>query len=462
MDLTGNYLDIIDDKKIPKHVIVVAIDACRYEYLNQFSLPNLEALIANGVSFANAIAGSCVAETAPGFTSISTGTYMKDHGIIASDSWYDRKSGKLYYFYDDETGKLHLDVPTLGEMIKRKNPSTKVASISAKDRNAFLLGGPAADVVAFSYREKMHQRGDFSGKGVHEDAYGWTERPGKELPSYLEDVTVPRKVNWKGPGFHHADENAGNTPFIDEFIMEGALRILKNEKPDLFYIGLVSPNIVGHIYQTESNEIENAMTVVDQLIGKLVDGVKALGWFDETLFVITADHGMGDKPRAIDILGELKRLGRQDLVDNIAYRYVVPAVGGLFLHDASPSVVDDTRRTLKSINHIREAWFKDDPDAPWYIKRGAHERAPDMLVIPEFEYQIVAEGRTEPVYPAYHGAPYYADFSIVMIFSGCGVKQLGTTGSHNIPLHAYLTNEMVKQLPDQTDIVPTIKRILEL
>ena len=462
MDLSRGYLDIIDEGQTPKHVIVVAIDACRYEYLKQFSLPNMEFLISRGASFANAIAGNCVAETAPGFASISTGKYMKDHGISSSDSWYDRESGNLLYFYDEKTGDLHLDVPTFGEMVKLQDPSAKVASISAKDRNSFLLGGPTADVVAFSYREKMSQRGDFSGKGVREDSFGWTERPGRDLPPYLADITVPRLVDWEGPGFKHPKESSANTPFVDTFIMEGALEILKNEKPEIFFIGLVSPNIVGHIYLTESKEIQHSMEVVDGLIGKLIACVKDMGWLEDTLFVITADHGMADKPFSIDLMAELKRRGRMDLVENIAYRYVVPAVGGLYLHDLNPSLVDDMLKVLREIHHVKEAWYKNDPHAPWYIRRGAHKRAPDIIVVPEYEYQIAAEGRTEPVYPAYHGAPYYADFSIVMIFSGCGVKRLGTIGENNIPRDAYLTDEMVRELPDQTHIVPTVKKMLKM
>ncbi len=65
-------LDIIDAEKTPKHVIIIAIDAFRHEYLKQFSLPNIEFLISNGVSFSNAIASNCVAETAHCFASIST------------------------------------------------------------------------------------------------------------------------------------------------------------------------------------------------------------------------------------------------------------------------------------------------------------------------------------------------------------------------------------------------------
>ena len=455
-------LDIIDAEKTPKHVIIIAIDAFRYEYLKQFSLPNIELLISNGVSFSNAIASNCVAETAPGFASISTGKYMKDHGISSSDSWYDRKSKKLLYFYDEETGKLRLDAPTLGDMIKQKNPTAKVASISAKDRNSFLLGGASADVVAFSYREKMSQRSDFSGKGVRSDSFGWTERPGKELPAYLSDLSVPRVVDWKGPGFQHLNENSANTPFVDEFIMEGALGILEHEKPDILFVGLLSANIVGHIYLTESNEIKNCLETTDRQIGKMISRVKEMGWFDDTLFVITADHGMADKPYAIDLMGELRQNAPKTVFENIAYRYVVPAVAGLYLHDVKPALMEKTLAAIRSIEHIKEAWYKNDPAAPWYIQRGAHERSPDIIVVPDFEYQIAVEGRTEPVYPAYHGAPYYADFSIVMIFSGSGVKRLGTIGEHNIPRDAYLTDEMVAELPDQTHIVPTIKRMLRI
>jgi predicted AlkP superfamily pyrophosphatase or phosphodiesterase len=462
MTFPREYLDIVDESQVPKHIIIIPIDACRYEYLKQFSFPNIEFLISNGVSFANAIAANCVAETAPGFASISTGKYMKDHGISSSDSWYDRESKKLFYFYDEETGELRLDSPTLVDIVKQKKPSVKVASISAKDRNSFLLGGNSADIVVFSYREKMSQRSDFSGKGVRSDAFGWTERPGKELPSYLADLTIPRVVDWEGPGFHHPNENSANTPFMDKFIMEGALKILEHEKPDILFVSLLSANIVGHIYLTESNEIKNTMEITDKQIGKMISRVKEMGWFDDTLFVITADHGMADKPYSIDLMGELKRKAPKRLVENIAYRYMVPTVGGLYLHDVKPDLIDETIKALTAIDHVKEAWYKNDPKAPWYIQRGAHKRSPDIIVVPEFEYQIAAEGSVEPVYPAYHGAPYYADFSILMVFSGCGVKKMGTIGEHNIPREAYLTDEMVRDLPDQTQIVPTIMRILKI
>ncbi|UCD72044.1 MAG: alkaline phosphatase family protein, partial [Syntrophobacterales bacterium] len=140
MALPEEHLDIIDASRIPKHIVVVAVDAFKYEYLKRYSLPNIDSLITNGVSFANAIASNVVAETAPGFASISTGKYMKDHGICASDCWYEREAQKVSYFYDEVSGTLYLEAPTIGDMLKLQDPSAKVASISAKDRNALLLG----------------------------------------------------------------------------------------------------------------------------------------------------------------------------------------------------------------------------------------------------------------------------------------------------------------------------------
>jgi predicted AlkP superfamily pyrophosphatase or phosphodiesterase len=269
-------------------------------------------------------------------------------------------------------------------------------------------------------------------------------------------------MDWDGPGFHHSKENAANTPFMDEFIMDGALKILENERPKLLFVGLVSPNIVAHAFTTESIELGVSAAVVDRLLGMVLFRLKEMGWFDDTLIILTADHGMADKPFCIDLIGALRREGRKDLVENIAHLYKVPAVGGLYLHQLSDSLIQETTQALREIEHVKGAWYKGDPKAPWFIRRGAHERAPDIIVIPEFRYQIVPEGRTEPVYPAYHGAPYFADLSIAMIFSGCGIKRMGTIGENNIPSDELLSDEVVQELPEQIQIVPTIKRILRL
>lgn len=134
-------LPIIDDNVSPKHVVFIVVDAARYDYLERFHTPHLDDLIKKGVSYKNMIAGTCIAGTNPGLATLSTGLFAKDHGIFSSFEWYDKRKKELVYFYDAEKDILHMDVPTLCDFFKRKNPNAKVCAISTKDRHAILLGG---------------------------------------------------------------------------------------------------------------------------------------------------------------------------------------------------------------------------------------------------------------------------------------------------------------------------------
>ena len=77
-------LSIVDPDTRPRRVVFIGVDAGRYDYLERFHVPNIQRLITRGVSFRNAVCGSFISETAPGFASLSTGVYAKTHGICTS------------------------------------------------------------------------------------------------------------------------------------------------------------------------------------------------------------------------------------------------------------------------------------------------------------------------------------------------------------------------------------------
>ncbi len=54
-------------------------------------------------------------------------------------------------------GVMDLEYPTITDLIKAKNPAAKVASVSTKDRNALLLAGNRADIIVYSYRERIRE-----------------------------------------------------------------------------------------------------------------------------------------------------------------------------------------------------------------------------------------------------------------------------------------------------------------
>jgi predicted AlkP superfamily pyrophosphatase or phosphodiesterase len=455
-------LPIVDRSKTPKHTIFITIDGSRYDYLERFSTPNIDSVIDNGVSYRNAVAGSCINGTNQGIATLSTGLPVNKHGICSSYEWFDKKSSKLIYFYDSDKDILHMDALTLGDILKRKNAKAKVASISSKDRHALLMAGKQADVIAYSYREvvsKRHIMDAFSGAGVSENHYSWKERVNHTLPAYLKNNIQERYINWEGKTFSHSAIDVADTALIDVFIMDSALKILENEKPDLFCIGLVSTNITAHFYGIHSGELEDAVKVIDAQLGKLTGKLKEMGWYEETLIVIASDHGMNDRPTGIDVMTLLKESGHSDIYDNISY-FSSGATGGFYLKDTSSEMVEKTTEALKKIDHIKEAWYKHDPTAPWYVRRFAHERSPDVLIIPDFNGIIIEEGFTEPKVKVNHGPPYRPDANIWLIFSGTGVKRIGVIGETlDYSIRELITDKEINTLPEQLDVVPTIRAI---
>lgn len=463
---SGKILDIVNPSWKPRLAIIIALDGGRYDYIERFHTSNIHSLTRNGVSFRNAVASNCPAETAPGYASISTGVFIREHGIYTSNEWYDKKSRQARYFFDEEKGIMDLEHPTITNLIKAKNPAAKVASISTKDRNALLLAGNAADIIIYSYREYVFERQDvaeaYSGAGVHSDHYSWMSMRGRVFPCYLKDLRLPKTVDWRGKGFKHLGADAADTPYVDRFIMECALKILEKEEPVLLIIGLVSSNITGHAYTPDSPEVEDAMLTIDQEIGRLIEKLKDMDRFDDTLIVITSDHGMTARPFGIDILKELNRRHYDDVMKNILHLYSGD-VGGIYMEDTSPPAIDRTIRAIESVEHIKGAWYKYDPGAPWFIKRAAHYRAPDVTIIPEKDWAIFEPGWEKPSFLGGHGPCYPSDSNILLIFSGPGVKKLGTVGTTlDYSSNELITDSEIERLPEQVDIVPTMKSIMGL
>ena len=65
--------NIIDKSRRPRRVVFLGVDAGRYDYLERFNVPNINRIVERGVSFRNSVCGSFISETAPGFSSLSTG-----------------------------------------------------------------------------------------------------------------------------------------------------------------------------------------------------------------------------------------------------------------------------------------------------------------------------------------------------------------------------------------------------
>ena len=74
-----------------------------------------------------------------------------------------------------------------------------------------------------------------------------------------------------------------------------AVRYLKEAKPLLLAVTYDNPDHVGHTAGHDTPEIYEIMTYLDQQIGQLIQATKDDGIYDETVFIISSDHGGIDK-----------------------------------------------------------------------------------------------------------------------------------------------------------------------
>jgi hypothetical protein len=440
-------------------VLMIVVDGGRGDFIDAFDTPNFHSLIQQGVRFRNAVACQAFVETASGMATISTGSYIRTHGVMASHEWYSIKERRTVYSVDEYGRANNLLVFTFGDLLKIKHPNVKLASVSSKDRNAILLAGHSADLIVYSYRE-FPDAFSFKGAGVLTDHYTFAERKMKPLPRYLQGYQLPRFVEWSGESFSHSQIEAAQTPLMDRFITDAALEVLKKEKPDILCVGLVSPNIVGHYYPSDSGEMEDTIRTVDAQIGRMLSQLEKMGILERTLIVVTSDHGMTRLRGVVRFPSLLRGKLTERLSKEVAHILLGSTVG-VYLRSQNPREMNIVLDAVKSIDHLAGAWLKDDPDAPWFIRRVACPHAPQIIAVAEYGYTFLEEFDSN-LY-GYHGAPYPSDASIMLILKGPNIRPLGNVGEPlDLNSSELMSENQISTLPQQVDIAPTIEHLFEL
>jgi len=83
------------------------------------------------------------------------------------------------------------------------------------------------------------------------------------------------------------DGNGSN----DDDTLEKARNYIQDKKPDFLFIHFDEVDHVGHENGHKTQFYYDAVTTVDSQIGSLIQATKDAGIFDETVFIISADHG---------------------------------------------------------------------------------------------------------------------------------------------------------------------------
>lgn len=257
-------------------LVLVVIDAFRYDYQSLASMPNLARLMQRGATFTNAWVGQLESVTPASHATISTGATPARQGIMGF-SWRDAATKQEVYggWYDEVlAGRLEQqlrshNVTSIPEAVKAHDPSARVVALSSeKYYAADAMGGPAADYIFFG----LPRRGTIAPVGI----------PHHVPPAaFLANKALHRKWPLRYSQF-------------DELAMTMALQSLRSFDPRILMVNLPGCDTYGHSTggPNRPDVMSKLVTGVDQQLGRLIKAYTDRGILNETIFVVTGDHGM--------------------------------------------------------------------------------------------------------------------------------------------------------------------------
>jgi len=350
----------------PKLVLQITVDQLRGNmptaYLDKMGKGGFKYLLNEGVVYKDAHHNHANTETIVGHATLATGALPAVHGMIGN-VWYDDKLQRLVYNVEDSKYPLlsanadvnqkteidptqrtakssgrspsNIQVSTFSdELMIASNGKAKVFGVSVKDRGAISMAGHTGKAFWFSKKS-----GEFVTSEYYYDKYpewvvSWNEaKPVKKYHNQTWKLTQP-KTNYvfgkqddqvwetKFPGFgntfpHQYGEMSNpyfNTfltlsPAGDELTLDFVKAVVNNEQlgqddiTDYLSVSFSSTDYVGHIFGPSSLEAEDNILRLDRTIANLLKFIDKKVGLDNTLIVLSADHGAAEVPAYLSTLG---------------------------------------------------------------------------------------------------------------------------------------------------------------
>tara|TARA_R110002049_G_scaffold85550_5_gene217451 strand:+ start:5501 stop:7204 length:1704 start_codon:yes stop_codon:yes gene_type:complete len=350
----------------PKLILQITVDQLRGDlptrYYDRLGEGGFRYLWESGVVYPNAHHGHANTETIVGHATLATGAHPAVHGMVGN-LWFDRETGFTTYNVEDSRYRLLTDgaavdagteidptqraarsdgrspaamlVTTFADELRSNTGGeAKAIGISVKDRGAISMAGHSGTAYWFS-----KSGGEFVTSNYYRDQYpAWvTQWNDKQLvkryagqqwqllheqDSYLfghsDDREWESDVGGFGRVFPHeygpGDSRYYTTlltlsPAGDELVLDFAKAALVEEQlgtdsiTDYLSISFSSTDYVGHVFGPSSLESEDNILRLDRTLEALFAFVDKQVGLDNTLIVLSADHGGPDAPGYLNSLG---------------------------------------------------------------------------------------------------------------------------------------------------------------
>jgi len=308
-----------------RQAILLCLDGCAPDYLNQSNIPNIRALQKSGFSTDTALA---MVPTVTNVNNVSliTGTYPKEHGIT-SNCYYDRRRGVEVYMESPDS----ITAPTIFEELGRRGKTS--ALLSVKDKLCALLNkGPQIVLSA--------------------------ESPPQWI---VEEIGRP-------PTIYSID--------VNPWLLRALRVVLEKFSPDLAYVG--TTDYVSHKYAPEEDEAKRHMELIDEEIGLLSEELGG------NLLCLSADHGMLGKTKAVNLRAALEIVGIDAwVIPTVKDKYVIHhsnLSGSAYVYLTGKYPEGDALEILSSVEGVERVLPAKEASLEYHLPL---DRVGDFLVLGE-------------------------------------------------------------------------------
>ncbi len=512
--LLFSNIAIVHASSQPKLILQITVDALRGDLPERFDTlygkDGWNYLLKKGVHYNNANYTHANTETIVGHASLATGTTPANHGMVGN-VWFDREEGRLVYNVEDANYHLlseNADVdqkteidPTQrtarsdgrspnniitstfsDELAVHFNGQSKIFGVSVKDRGAISMAGHSGKAFWFSKKN-----GQFVTSNYYYDKYPeWVTKWNAEkhamkfagtswelthpIEKYAfgqaDDREYETDVAGFGKTFPHAYGEADDkyfttkltlSPAGDDLTLSFAKTLIANEElgkddvPDYLSVSFSSTDYVGHVFGASSLESEDNQVRLDKTLKELFAYIDEQVGLDNTLIVLSADHGQPEVPGYLHLLGrknanyfDVKGLDKDPVFKKLKQRF---GIGKDLIKDFFQPYIYLDRKLIKSkgldqaeiekaiatelmkipgislalsSSELQNNQVEDSPLTRAVLHNFNHKRSGDIYIV--FTPDVFINDFDGLIVSSTHGSPWRYDTHVPVIFAGNGLK----------------------------------------